>query len=532
MRAIQEIFDAFCLIAKDATWLEQDKIFHLTRLMDDALLTIDFRCGIYTPIMRLAEEGEHAAVEFLLAHFKASQDAAVEGYARGGEKNYFQVDALLKNGAKSGFAIRGYAAVRNEGRVAALITSERPYMIKPFLKEGRAAALSGSNKSLVEHAVENNVELIDAQLPTHLLAHLDRIICAFATAGNIGKVNQLMRDAHRATAIHNTAENNHHCYRPQMIADSYRTAGHLNTPEKLSRVKALTENKELRDLLSNESPASLSVYWRKEESHVLNTMRHIMAISDGENKCYSGAISHHWFAVLVFDILTQAKINKKSSGFGAWNICLILSFMVKAEENLIRHFCVKFKNFNQEQKQLTRRELLWPRERRELTGSMQTLLQDFSPQAQPPASVFVNRESLPKEKYMSNKSVLVSHPFNFQFTAGEPHYDMAKQVLKNYLKDYDRSRSARFERGIRFFSCGFSTSDVVTNDSIALSNLRRLLQELNTISRYNTARSSVTRREIQNAIAPITNNSDASEEIKRLAVALDGYFGGRVILAV
>ena len=125
-----ETFNAICELAK------AQNQFGLQRVIDDAMVSIDIYSGLYTPIMRLAEGGEHNAVAFLWRHFDANLNSAVEGYAR--EGFHKQVDALLAKGAHIGFAVRGYASIGDENRVILYMTGQPLDVVRPCAIAGYA----------------------------------------------------------------------------------------------------------------------------------------------------------------------------------------------------------------------------------------------------------------------------------------------------------------------------------------------------------------------------------------------------------
>ena len=288
MPTIQETFDVVCQLAKDKSQAE------LLQVIDDALLAIDFRSDAYTPIMYLAEKGEHEAVTFLLDCFQASQNGAVEGYARGGKQYYSNVDALLakKNGAKVGFAIRGYAFIGDERRVRALSVGRRPYEVRQYVEEGRAANnRMFRNKTILDYALENNVTQVTVRLRHS--DDLEKIVCAFVTAGNIGYINRFPLNPNLDLDQRNDFF--------QKITDCYIKGGHIDSSEKLSRIIRLTSNNELRTLLSHQQVL-------RESSPVSNEIHQIMQEGDT-------AYSADEFPCLLIVLLNFTKFTMKSVFF-------------------------------------------------------------------------------------------------------------------------------------------------------------------------------------------------------------------------
>ena len=83
-----QLFKDVCKYAKEKN---AEKV---AELIDAAKVCIDFRNGLYTPAMWLAEQGERGAVEFLMNEFGASKRGPVFGYALRGDEA--EVNKLLK----------------------------------------------------------------------------------------------------------------------------------------------------------------------------------------------------------------------------------------------------------------------------------------------------------------------------------------------------------------------------------------------------------------------------------------------------
>ncbi len=72
-------------------------------------ISINFMEGLFSPVMFLAVQEEHEAVDFLITQFSASIDHAVFGYALANNKE--KVDELIAEGADKKFALYGYALI-------------------------------------------------------------------------------------------------------------------------------------------------------------------------------------------------------------------------------------------------------------------------------------------------------------------------------------------------------------------------------------------------------------------------------------
>jgi hypothetical protein len=256
MPKVQATFDLVCLYAKSR---DRKKI---ENLIDQEKLCIDFRCGNYTPIMYLAELGDYLAVKVMLS-VGASHDSAVEGYARGGW--HHGVQRLIEEGAKVGFAARGYASVGNDAEVAKLKLGKRPYHVVSFEKQGRllfqASKQAGTvSRSIADDAIANDVEVVTLKISQ---AHgvearelTSDAVYGFAVAGNIDQVNKLVLPWHRRVIA---SEGESAWYGVEAISsekliNAYRDNGHFSSPEKLLRVAALTDSVILRGFLLAETP--------------------------------------------------------------------------------------------------------------------------------------------------------------------------------------------------------------------------------------------------------------------------------------
>ena len=96
----QALFDNICTLAKAKNEMA------LKVVLAENEITIDFKHGGYTPGAYLAQQGEHAAVNFLLEKFYAREDQILYGYALRGDIK--QVNVLFEQNVTRGFAKAGY----------------------------------------------------------------------------------------------------------------------------------------------------------------------------------------------------------------------------------------------------------------------------------------------------------------------------------------------------------------------------------------------------------------------------------------
>lgn len=125
----------------------------------------------YTPIMRLAKEGNVASVEFLLNTFNASRNDAALGYAWGGYIEH--VNQQIKQGANRNSAVFGYAIGGDVERTNQLI------------KQG-----AGRNSAVLGYACGGHIEQVDQLIERG--ASCNDAVLGYAYGGYVEQVNQLI----------------------------------------------------------------------------------------------------------------------------------------------------------------------------------------------------------------------------------------------------------------------------------------------------------------------------------------------------
>ena len=208
----------------------------LAKLLDNSGVLIDFQQGLYSPIMLLAEQGEHEAVEFLIRQFGASLDEAVFGYAAGGHET--AVNALLAQGASLNEAVRGYAQGGHETAVNALLVQG-----------------AFRNQAILGYAKGGHETAVNALLAQG--ASLDAAAFGYARGGHETAVNALLaQGASRDYAV-----------------EGYAEGGYLSKTTNLSRLMALTDDIEFRRLLAQHAPNNSGTLFFNKSTAINQAMK-------------------------------------------------------------------------------------------------------------------------------------------------------------------------------------------------------------------------------------------------------------------
>ena len=176
----ESIVDLICRLAKDENTDE------LNALIKSDIISIGIHEGKDNAIKRLAKDGDHRTVNYLINYFGASLEDALEGYARGNHDT--KVKELLLAEVQPKFAIRGYAEAGKEDRVEEL-RQEALDIDRKTLDINTKAALVGFIMGGHDHKEKVIKKLISESQDENAMH--EHIIKAYAIIGNIKKIEEL-----------------------------------------------------------------------------------------------------------------------------------------------------------------------------------------------------------------------------------------------------------------------------------------------------------------------------------------------------